>query len=369
MKTIQRTFLLASAALGLLSQVVPASTFPYQGLATEATGKPKADSTYSVVFALYGKSSFDPGNNAIWWETQPLTTRKGLFSVLLGTQTAMPDSVFHRDSLFLKVQFPGEIGFFVPLQATPWAVYARTVHGFDSLAAVVKANNDSLVALNSRVARLLSLFVGVTRVADSLYFDHVNLNVRSGLGRTDSANGLGNLIVGYNELRTKTVPSDTSDHRTGSHNVVIGTGNSYTSFGGVVAGNRNTTTGKYASVTGGGGNLAAGYSASVSGGLNDTASGDGSSVSGGQFNRAPGVSGSVSGGAGNTASGDHSAAAGGISNTASSSYSTVSGGFSNKATASASTVLGGESNTASGYAATVRGGTGTTTSTTDGIGP
>jgi hypothetical protein len=45
-----------------------------------------------------------------------------------------------------------------------------------------------------------------------------NLRIVNGLGSTDTTNGVGNLIVGYNEPRQFDLP----DIRTGSHNVVVG---------------------------------------------------------------------------------------------------------------------------------------------------
>jgi hypothetical protein len=54
-----------------------------------------------------------------------------------------------------------------------------------------------------------------------------NLRIVNGLGTTETTNGLGNLIVGYNELR-----SGGRNTRTGSHNVVVGEGNNFSSFGG-----------------------------------------------------------------------------------------------------------------------------------------
>ena len=54
-----------------------------------------------------------------------------------------------------------------------------------------------------------------------------NLCIVNGLGATDSMNGLGNLIVGYQELRNASVINDPGpgggpDVRTGSHNIVVG---------------------------------------------------------------------------------------------------------------------------------------------------
>jgi hypothetical protein len=59
--------------------------------------------------------------------------------------------------------------------------------------------------------------------------------VRNGSGRTDSNNGLGNLIVGYNERGEVGT-------QTGSHNVVVGREHSFTSHGGILAGSRATAT-------------------------------------------------------------------------------------------------------------------------------
>ena len=59
-----------------------------------------------------------------------------------------------------------------------------------------------------------------------------NFCIRSGSGATDGpVNGLGNLIVGYQELR-----GDGSNNRTGSHNIVVGFNNNYSGFRGMVIG-------------------------------------------------------------------------------------------------------------------------------------
>ena len=77
------------------------------------------------------------------------------------------------------------------------------------------------------------------------------------------------------------------DFRTGSHNLVVGVWNSYTSFGGFVAGQANDITGEGASITGGKNNVASGRLSTVSGGHQNDATGTASSVSGGQYRVAP----------------------------------------------------------------------------------
>jgi hypothetical protein len=172
-----------------------------------------------------------------------------------------------------------------------------------------------------------------------------NLRIVNGLGTTNTTNGLGNLIVGYNESRS-TLPNPSGrppviDNRTGSHNVVVGAGQNFSSFGGVVVGYYNEISESWASVSGGAGNTASGPYAAVSGGYATTASGYAAAVSGGFVNTASGDFASVSGGVGNTASGYAAAVSGGAGNTASNFDTSVSGGY---------------YNTASGYAAAVSGG-------------
>jgi hypothetical protein len=180
-----------------------------------------------------------------------------------------------------------------------------------------------------------------------------NLRIVNGLGDTATANGVGNLIVGYNELRGAGAPND----RSGSHNVIVGRFNNFSSFGGLVVGEINEISGQFASVSGGGGNIASGFRASVSGGLSNTASNDSASVSGGAQNTASGFIATISGGAFNTASENGATISGGAFNTASGNRASVSGGEFNTASGAWSSVSGGEKNVASGDFSSVSGGT------------
>jgi hypothetical protein len=157
-------------------------------------------------------------------------------------------------------------------------------------------------------------------------FSGANVHVRSGHASGDSLvqNGLGNLILGYNESGGY-VPEE----RGGSHNVVAGPYHRYNFGVGLVVG--------YASRLGNDG-------ASVSGGFMNQAAGEFSSVSGGSNNSANGMFAAVSGGDTNTAGGDAAAVSAGQMNQASGTLSSVSGGFNNQATATASTVGGGAGN-------------------------
>ena len=101
-------------------------------------------------------------------------------------------------------------------------------------------------------------------------------------------NGKGNLIVGSKSADVKANP--------GYHNVIIGFGNKYSSYGGIVAGFENQISGNYAYVTGGWNNIASGYISSISGGYANIASSGYSSVSGGYANEAAASYSSVPGG-------------------------------------------------------------------------
>jgi len=116
-----------------------------------------------------------------------------------------------------------------------------------------------------------------------IIFKGVNVHVQSGSGATiDTTTGLGNLIIGYNE----TDPS-VGLLRNGSHNLVGGQMNSFSSSGGLVFGVRNAIRGQYAAILGGERNLASGLNSSILGGGQNTASGQYSTVYGGQLNVSP----------------------------------------------------------------------------------
>ena len=229
---------------------------------------------------------------------------------------------------------------------------------------ILQKNQGGIAALENRVDTIENN--SVLKFKDFLTYDTdengyaralfkgINVQIVSGKGATDKAktNGLGNLIVGYNESNEEK-PNDHS----GSHNIIVGKYNNYSSYGGLVVGFNNSISGPFSSVSGGAGNKATGDFSSVSGGMYNTADGKYASVSGGHTNFASGNTSSVSGGQKNTASGiTSSSVSGGFSNTASGATSTVSGGNSNTASGNSSSISGGQQNTASGLASSVSGG-------------
>ena len=182
----------------------------------------------------------------------------------------------------------------------------------------VSSQNYSTDVVDSELSDLLT-YLTVDTSLDSVVFSGANVYVQSGAGSTAArVNGVGNLIVGYDE--------DDSSDKTGSHNLIVGSYNDYSSYGGVVFGEYNSVSGPYSSVTGGYDGTASGDYSSVTGGYEGTASGKHSSVSGGNNGIASGYYSSVTGGYGGSASTYYSSVTGGYSGSASGYYSSVTGG-------------------------------------------
>jgi hypothetical protein len=66
----------------------------------------------------------------------------------------------------------------------------------------------------------------------TIQFSGVNVQVVNGEGKTASVNGDGNLVVGYDENAGK-------NDQTGSHNVILGGEQTFTSLGGILGGFKN----------------------------------------------------------------------------------------------------------------------------------
>lgn len=177
-----------------------------------------------------------------------------------------------------------------------------------------------------------------------------NLQIVNGLGATNgnpgapyavdagsvAANGAGNLILGYSEQ-----PLNGPAERDGSHNLIVGPGHEYRSFGAIVLGYQNRAAAPYANVAGGAHNQATALGAMVAGGSFNLASGPYAVVGGGAFNAASGDSAFVGGGFRSGAAGPFAAVSGGYKSLASGTAASVNGGDRCRATGDRSTVSGG----------------------------
>jgi trimeric autotransporter adhesin len=239
------------------------------------------------------------------------------------------------------------------------ATLTIAVRVLQNRATTLEAANEALKTRTTTVEASLAastLKLARFRVSDDgrdIFVEGANLHLRSGSGTTAGAvNGYGNLIVGYNEAASAYdfydaagtgVERSGGSQRLGSHNLVVGDGHSYTSYGGAVFGRNNRITAAYATVAGGKGSIAGGQA---------------SYVAAGTYNLARGVSSTVLGGQGNTARGPDAAVVGGWANRASGEASTVLGGENNQARGDVTSVMSGNSNTAEAYESSVVGGVG-----------
>jgi len=361
----------ASATTRSPNDAVP-MLISYQGRLDRA-GKPLTASA-QMTFSFCTSAE---GGEALYSELQTVQVANGIFNVLIGSVEPLTKDVFDQPVLYLgvKVADDAEMAPRKRVASAPFAIKAESA-GTAALAYWSETSDraeeamDQIADLQQQVAALQALLAGVTRDGNTITCSGVNVQIVNGTGTTAGPpNGLGNLIVGYNELRGG------GDNRTGSHNIVTGQGNNYASYGGLVAGSNNTISGPFASVSGGYGNTASGAcsaasggrgntasweSSSVSGGLNNLSGGYCSSVSGGWQNAASGQYSSVSGGRGSTAAADSSSVSGGVYNLAGGLYASVGGGQENTAGGEKSSVGGGWENAASGQYSSVSGGQGST---------
>ncbi len=160
-------------------------------------------------------------------------------------------------------------------------------------------------------------------------FRGVNVQIVNGMGETQTVNGTGNLVIGYNrpsmgEFTCSVGVSESASlcaangavwaqsHKSGSHNLIGGDLNNYSSWGALVFGLDNTSNAPYTAIVAGARNRAESGFASIGGGARNAASGLYSSISGGFDNRASGHFATVGGGAQRSALGTNNWAAGAL---------------------------------------------------------
>jgi hypothetical protein len=200
-------------------------------------------------------------------------------------------------------------------------------------------SNTDLETLQSLLAHLSFRAAGVAG-KPTVEFTGVNVQLVNGAGKTESANGEGNLVIGYDE---------SPGVQTGSHDVMLGSGQTFSSFGAIVAGVDNAVTGSYSSVTGGAENRVQGESSSISGGIRNTVlAGAGvGAIAGGRFNVVNGLASTITGGEENEALGSFDAVGGGTENLADGEWAWVGGGAGNIASGKLSAAFGGHQEHAS----------------------
>jgi hypothetical protein len=124
---------LATMLCSLTSSAEILRTLAYQGVLTDTLGNPKPDGSYGFTFRLYGAAS---GGSALWSETKTLEVKKGLFSTLLGDQTAFGAGLKFNTQYWLTLQvgsdpelspriFLSTVGYSLNSRTADTAAYAR----------------------------------------------------------------------------------------------------------------------------------------------------------------------------------------------------------------------------------------------------
>lgn len=223
----------------------------------------------------------------------------------------------------------------------------------------VTAAEHDIDDLQARVAALEALLADASLDEDgnlvihgSFTVDGGNLRVQDGTGATYSesgaGNGLGNVIIGYDE--------DNGDEKSGSHNLVVGPYHSYAFAGNVVSGYDNTVSATAAAVLGGYGHYVGGDQSVAIGGTYATVSGYHSVSLGGNLNTVSGPNSVSVGGFSTDLSGDNSVTVGGFDNTLTGENAAIVAGDHHHLSGAAGAVLGGSAHTVSGGSAVAVGG-------------
>ena len=101
------------------------SLINYQGrLTNDLTGKPVVDTLYEITFRIYDDSILS--TNLFWSEVNIVKTKQGLFSIILGKNDPVPDTVFSGAVRYLGIDILGQ-GEVLPrkqIVSTPYAYQA-----------------------------------------------------------------------------------------------------------------------------------------------------------------------------------------------------------------------------------------------------
>ena len=259
----------------------------YQGRLTDATGVPVRDGEYIVAFRLYAQPS---GGSPFWSETQKVTTRDGLFAVLLGSVTPIGAKGKGPEAAYLGMAVEGSEEMMPRLRLANGYTIPNDRAGVNDNKGGGTDDDDEWVHSDSVLFTIRRLGIAKGGVSNNLYGSGATRSTHVNLG----------------------VASTTGENRYEREYAVV------------LGGYQNTASRGYATVAGGTENVANGPSATVVGGYQNTASGWRSTICGGYSNVTAGVHSAVPGGWSNRAA-DSSGFAAGTHAKATHKYSAVIG--------------------------------------------
>jgi len=306
----------------------------YQGYLTDTLQIP-IDDTLDMIFRIYDAST---GGNELWNETQTgVIIERGVFSVILGSVNAIPDSVFTGGTdRWLELVVDGDtlsprtrivsVGYAYTATYSDTAEYARNA----------SADNDWVRGTPDSVL-FTANYLGIARggAGNVLYGDSAHTHVNLGVACTTGVSGQNYCYA--------TIGGGYRNVARGYYSTVDG-------------GVWNTARDSFTTIGGGYSNTANHSYTTVSGGFRNIADSSNATVGGGYFNTASGFSATVGGGYGNTAGGNYATVSGGVNNTTMDTLATIAGGVNNKIRANFATIGGGKSNFVYGIYGIVAGG-------------
>jgi len=355
--------MITGLAVGQVPQLIN-----YQGVLIDpSTGQPVDDDTYEMVFSIYDVAT---GGSAIWTEIQSVTTKDGLYSVLLGSTTPLSPTILTGPEKYLgiKVGSDPEMAPRKRIVSVAYSILSEDAHKLEGKEAsdfvqTGQANSISTDMLQNDAVTTAKILPNVVSSLDGVSNDGGDIDLVAGSnvsitpddvhnqitistsgdagwsltgnsGTTPGTNFVGTTDNQALELKVNSVRALRLEPHTGCPNVIIGNSNN------------KITSGVYGSTISGGGssslpnNVSDNY-CTVGGGTNNRAGNDDGDPSNARYA-------TVSGGVSNTASGEYSSIGGGLYNITSSIYASICGGYQNEVSGSQATIAGGSSNIASG---------------------
>jgi hypothetical protein len=188
----ERIAILAAVTLGLALALagdlaaVP-GTINYQGVLIEHSVP--IEGARNVRFTIYDSST---GGNSLWTEVQSVTFTSGLFSVLLGSTQAIPETVFNGSRRWLSVAVSEGP------EILPRGEIASVGYAIRATAADAATNSDKLDGYDS------SQFAGSSHSHDSRYYTQTQLATTDGTPPNQGSN-----VVNWNNLGS--VPAGFAD--------------------------------------------------------------------------------------------------------------------------------------------------------------